>query len=519
MKKRLSVLLLVFSIVVMSLCAASAESPSVKDLGYAYIVSEKNYLTIGKENTWHIEMSGNPSDYKYDWKLYIRKDLDDDQFEYVTGEKKEGEPTFAATVDTEAHYVLHVDIMSKDFYSTTLKSEMYLATNEADVNSPETVPGKVKQIVDECRAQNLSSDYDNALWLHDWLIFNADYDESKTIHEAAGVLLQGKGVCESYALAYQLLLGEIGIPSIYATGYAGGDLHAWNLIKLDDSWVYVDCTWDDPIGGGNEGYGYFGLSDKLLSRDHMWNADMSKLPKATTDEYNYLMRNGAKIFSTEEEMNTVLSAALEQKETPINYLYMGEKTAFGTYEITSWLKKNFSKHMVETYSVSGSRFSGKIELSYKDGEGYAFFTSDEEMESALKTAFTNKENPVKIMYRGEDQYYTIEYPIKKWLQNNYYKYFVNEYSYSYTSNTADISVTYGNFDDYSVFTTVEELNSILDAAKTEKKTELKLYYTGDDPYFMINSKISSYMLANSKEIVQYYGSVSSFYAEITVEYK
>ena len=210
--------------------------------------------------------------------------------------------------------------MSKDFYSTTLKSEMYLATNEADVNSPETVPGKVKQIVDECRAQNLSSDYDNALWLHDWLIFNADYDESKTIHEAAGVLLQGKGVCESYALAYQLLLGEIGIPSIYATGYAGGDLHAWNLIKLDDSWVYVDCTWDDPIGGGNEGYGYFGLSDKLLSRDHMWNADMSKLPKATTDEYNYLMRNGAKIFSTEEEMNTVLSAALEQKETPINYL-------------------------------------------------------------------------------------------------------------------------------------------------------------------------------------------------------
>ena len=35
---------------------------------------------------------------------------------------------------------------------------------------------------------------------------------------------------------------------------------------------------------------------------------------------------------------------------------------------------------------------------------------------------------------------------------------------------------------------------------------------------MINSKISSYM-RQFKEIVQYYGSVSSFYAEITVEYK
>ena len=107
MKKRLSVLLLVFSIVVMSLCAASAESPSVKDLEYAYFVSEKNYLTIGKENTWHIDMSGNPIDYTYDWKLYIRKDLGEDKLEYVAGDKKEGEPSFAATVDTEAHYVLH----------------------------------------------------------------------------------------------------------------------------------------------------------------------------------------------------------------------------------------------------------------------------------------------------------------------------------------------------------------------------------------------------------------------------
>ena len=62
-------------------------------------------------------------------------------------------------------------------------------------------------------------------------------------------------VCEGYAKAYSLILNALCIENILLTGYAGGDDHAWNLVKLDDDRFYwVDLTWDDP---GDEISHYF----------------------------------------------------------------------------------------------------------------------------------------------------------------------------------------------------------------------------------------------------------------------
>lgn len=43
--------------------------------------------------------------------------------------------------------------------------------------------------------------------------------------------------------------------------------HAWNRVKVDGVWYYIDCTWDDPVGGGAENYQYF-LS-KSIWKDHV----------------------------------------------------------------------------------------------------------------------------------------------------------------------------------------------------------------------------------------------------------
>ena len=135
------------------------------------------------------------------------------------------------------------------------------------------------------------STYDKALWLHDWLTDNAYYamgsdgypSEEEVHHSAEGVLLQGTGVCESYAKAYQLLLNAAGIANEYVTGESinpngVNEPHAWNLVQFDtDTWAYVDVTWDDPIDrnnpdthaySGGETHYYFGMSSELLSRDH-----------------------------------------------------------------------------------------------------------------------------------------------------------------------------------------------------------------------------------------------------------
>ena len=64
-------------------------------------------------------------------------------------------------------------------------------------------------------------------------------------HSAYGILLNGYGVCESYAKAMSRLLDAIGIPNTYVVGVAGGG-HAWNYVQMPDgNWYMVDSTWND----------------------------------------------------------------------------------------------------------------------------------------------------------------------------------------------------------------------------------------------------------------------------------
>ena len=62
-------------------------------------------------------------------------------------------------------------------------------------------------------------------------------------HDATGVLLDGKGVCESYASAYQLCLEILGVENYIMTSSDGA--HVWNRVKVDGKWYHVDVTWND----------------------------------------------------------------------------------------------------------------------------------------------------------------------------------------------------------------------------------------------------------------------------------
>ena len=128
------------------------------------------------------------------------------------------------------------------------------------------------------------TDEEKALALHDWLVLNAYYDTTMAApnsHEAAGVLLDGTGVCDSYSKAYMLLLSKAGIESKRVTGNAvtsEGKLepHAWNLVKLAGKWYQVDVTWDDPVDpnhltekvSGLEHRLYFKASKRFMNEEH-----------------------------------------------------------------------------------------------------------------------------------------------------------------------------------------------------------------------------------------------------------
>ena len=99
--------------------------------------------------------------------------------------------------------------------------------------------------------------------LHDWIIRHCEYEDSlngekrddNENHVASSVFLSyainvrgegiGETVCDGFAKAYTMLLTTAGIES-YHVGNAG---HAWNLVKIGDSYYHVDITDDDHTNG------------------------------------------------------------------------------------------------------------------------------------------------------------------------------------------------------------------------------------------------------------------------------
>ena len=71
-------------------------------------------------------------------------------------------------------------------------------------------------------------------------------------HCAYGTLLQGYGVCESYALAMNWLLDTAGIRNMYCVGDVNSGGHAWNYVQMPDGkWYLLDSTWNDDSGTKN----------------------------------------------------------------------------------------------------------------------------------------------------------------------------------------------------------------------------------------------------------------------------
>lgn len=120
------------------------------------------------------------------------------------------------------------------------------------------------------------SDYQKALYLHDYIVRNVTYEQTGDHQSAYGALVGGKAVCAGYTRAYQLLLRKAGIDSFYVAGSArkanGSVLeHAWLLVFLDGECYYTDVTWDDATDSDGKpltGHYYFNMSYDDIVADH-----------------------------------------------------------------------------------------------------------------------------------------------------------------------------------------------------------------------------------------------------------
>lgn len=172
------------------------------------------------------------------------------------------------------------------------------ATAEVTVNDAArpSVTQIVNNAVTQCRQQTNGSEYDMALWLHDWTLDQLEYDHSLNWCSAESGLTRHQGTCESYQRIYSKLLDAAGI----ANGRITGNGHTWNAVKIDGKWCQMDLTWDDTsdnwYGDLDQRHLYFGLTDELMAiahSDHTANYQKDGYAYRSTDlSNNYFVRNG-----------------------------------------------------------------------------------------------------------------------------------------------------------------------------------------------------------------------------------
>lgn len=124
----------------------------------------------------------------------------------------------------------------------------------ADFESPEETRAaleKINQLTEEF-VKNLSgSDEEKLKAIHDWILKDATYDETKSkanIRNVYGALVQKDCVCAGFAYAFKYVADAAGLQVITVTGegFSGNtsEPHAWNLMYCDEKWTLTDVTWD-----------------------------------------------------------------------------------------------------------------------------------------------------------------------------------------------------------------------------------------------------------------------------------
>ena len=264
---------------------------------------EWNDPVLGQETTFHVSATGGSGNYKFRMEAPSYTDPDVLSYESVadpsrgewlnyTEECSSHDYTF--TMMASGTYNFRFYVMDNTANMNFLRTNTFIQVSSPNYPSVNSI---VQSAVAQCNAETDGSDYAKALWLHDWLLNQLDYDKSLKWSSAESALTRGLGTCQSYESAYSKLLTAAGIENTETRDTYDG--HTWNAFKIDGEWYQVDCTWDDSNDDWcnfDERRLYFGLTDELMSIAHPGHAKIYNAAgyatRSTSLANNYFVKSG-----------------------------------------------------------------------------------------------------------------------------------------------------------------------------------------------------------------------------------
>lgn len=272
--------------------------------GSVALTVEWNDPVLGQPTTFHVSATGGSGNYLFRMDAPSYSNPNEYAYEPVADPSR-GEWTkytdacvshdFTFTTMATGTYNFRFYLMDKASGVYYLRTNTYIQVADDAYPSVASIIGAA---VSQAKQNTNGSEYEMALYLHDWLLDQLEYDNSLKWSSAESALTRGLGTCQAYESAYAKLLSAAGIENAETRDTYDG--HTWNAVKLDGEWYQVDCTWDDTSDNFyadlDQRHLYFCLTDELMAIAHPGHGKIY-----TSDNYatrsnslmnNYYVRNG-----------------------------------------------------------------------------------------------------------------------------------------------------------------------------------------------------------------------------------
>ena len=229
---------------------------------------------------------------------------------------------------------------------------------------------KIDKIAKEVVAESPNQVYDEVKYFYDYIIDNVEYGNVENLdQDIRSVFLKHKSVCAGYSKAFKYLCDKAGLECAYIQGRAtqSDEAHAWNAVKINNHWYWVDCTWGDPI---------------YLSE-----------PKTSSTNYEYLLASDEILNETHKASGTP-SFAVHKSDDEVFKMPVCDDNSYYYYSRMGSYFRSYDEKAIEEHIAKCVRDNTKITMKFKHQKDYdkAFkhFIEDKEVENILHKYYKNK---------------------------------------------------------------------------------------------------------------------------------